>query len=342
MKDKTKNTNLLKMLTSEEFVDFCNKKLIPEMALLERQRVAKLKMLKVLNNILRINTVVMILGFVVGFILCIIGKINSYNSIENISTIFLIISVCASLIFAMCNCIFKYITDPIIRDCKVVLYSILMSFFGEFKYYDKNLNILEYENFQKHVEKLKFFKKFNIYMCDDIVKGRYNGLNLTIADILLQYKSEHQKDNIEDIFDGILICSDCNKNFHSTTVVRLDEGALNQLNEVTGLKRVRLEDPVFEKAFEVYSNDQVEARYLLTTAFMDRLLKVQKKLKLPVTCSFENGKIYIALHSNKYWFDISIQDSCLTDIKTYQKILVDLITVLSVLDTLRTDSNIGL
>lgn len=35
MEKKIRNTNLLDMLTSEEFVDFCNKKLIPELASLE-------------------------------------------------------------------------------------------------------------------------------------------------------------------------------------------------------------------------------------------------------------------------------------------------------------------
>lgn len=227
-------------------------------------------------------------------------------------------------------------------------YNKTLSFLNDFKYYDKYFNTDVYESFKYEVQNLKLFPTNNYFSCDYLLKGDYKGINVTIGNIHLKYKERKLIAFLSgisetDVFDGMILCFDSKKIFTSTTVVRVDCGTIfNKFRSIKGLETVRLEDPVFEKAFEVYSNDQVEARYLLTTAFMDRLLKVQKKLKLPVTCSFENGKIYIALHSNKNWFDISIQDSCLTDIKTYQKILVDLITVLSVLDTLRTDSNIGL
>ena len=347
MEKKIRNTNLLDMLTSEEFVDFCNKKLIPELASLENRRIMHAGILRALDFCIKFGFGILfffIAVFVFSLVVMVFGKnLNIGNSLNNVMVISIfVVMFLFPLIMSSKDMLRNFVKDSFIRDFKVAVYSMLMSVLGKFKYYDKKADTIVYEDFQKHLKKLKIFRKFDIYDCDDIIKGVYNGLNLVIADICLKYKVEWKKEEYKLVFDGVLICSEYNKNFHSTTVVRLDEGALNQLNEVTGLKRVRLEDPVFEKEFEVYSNDQVEARYLLTTAFMDRLLKVQKKLKLPVTCSFENGKIYIALHSNKNWFDISIQDSCLTDIKTYQKILIDLITVLSVLDTIRADSNIGL
>jgi len=40
------------------------------------------------------------------------------------------------------------------------------------------------------------------------------------------------------------------------------------------MKRVGLVDPVFEKIFEAYGTDQVEARYLLTPTFMQRLVRL--------------------------------------------------------------------
>ena len=38
----------------------------------------------------------------------------------------------------------------------------------------------------------------------------------------------------------------------------------------------KLEDIYFNKQFNVYSDDEVETRYLLTTAFMERLSNLKK------------------------------------------------------------------
>ena len=59
------------------------------------------------------------------------------------------------------------------------------------------------------------------------------------------------------------------------TAVIADQGALgNFWDRTTGVKRERvaLEDPVFEKIYEVYGTDQVAARALLHPAFMERML----------------------------------------------------------------------
>ena len=43
----------------------------------------------------------------------------------------------------------------------------------------------------------------------------------------------------------------------------------------------------------MYSNDQIEARYLLTTTFMERLIEVEKAFKRLLPYEIEELKIYI-------------------------------------------------
>ena len=63
---------------------------------------------------------------------------------------------------------------------------------------------------------------------------------------------------------------------------------------------VRLEDPVFDKLFNVYSNDQIEARYLLTTTFMERLIEVEKAFgSQKIECSFYKQSLVMAIHLKK-------------------------------------------
>lgn len=52
---------------------------------------------------------------------------------------------------------------------------------------------------------------------------------------------------------------------------------------------VRLEDPEFEKIFVVYSSDEVEARYILSTSFMERLVEFRKNefLRSTILCRLQ-------------------------------------------------------
>ena len=83
-----------------------------------------------------------------------------------------------------------------------------------------------------------------------------------------------------NLYKGIFIILTMNKKFSGETIVKKDNGLLGRwlsriyIKKIEGLKNVKLEDPIFEKKFEIYSSDQQEARYLLTTSFTERLLEL--------------------------------------------------------------------
>jgi hypothetical protein len=84
------------------------------------------------------------------------------------------------------------------------------------------------------------------------------------------------------------------------TIVRRDAGIFNVFGggdiENRKLERVRLVDPSFEKAFEVWGTDQVEARYLLHPVMMERLIALETGLKgKNLRCAFEDGEMLIAV-----------------------------------------------
>ena len=65
------------------------------------------------------------------------------------------------------------------------------------------------------------------------------------------------------------------------------------------MQRAMLEDPEFERIFEVYTTDQVESRYLLTPDLMQKLVDMEKvfhggKLK----CCFDDGELLITLQGS--------------------------------------------
>ena len=75
-----------------------------------------------------------------------------------------------------------------------------------------------------------------------------------------------------------------------------DAGLFNRFGGGRGMARVKLESKAFEDAFEVYSTDQVEARYLLTPDLMQRLIELEKVFRGGrLRCAFQTNELLIAL-----------------------------------------------
>jgi Protein of unknown function (DUF3137) len=100
------------------------------------------------------------------------------------------------------------------------------------------------------------------------------------------------------VFRGQCLVVKFHKQFHGVTKVYRDMGMLNffaKLGQLGKGEKVKLEDPVFEKAFEVYSTDQIEARFILTPDFMERLLGLERAFKgKQVRCAFAGGEMFLA------------------------------------------------
>ena len=120
----------------------------------------------------------------------------------------------------------------------------------------------------------RLFDEFDGWTCEDEIVGDYRGLPLSIVELKLTDGSGKDK---RTVFDGLLTTVTLPRNLKGTTVVLPDRGMFGNLRDRLaggGVERVVIEDPVFEKAYEVYGTDQISARALLTPAFMERFRKL--------------------------------------------------------------------
>ncbi len=212
------------------------------------------------------------------------------------------------------------------------------SFFGTFEYeFESSLpdDLLEYSH---------IFKGFTINQGDDFFVGTYNDVGITIAEEKLQkeiYVNKHRRK--VTIFKGICVLLDMNKPFEGRTVALKDGGMLNVLKRVSGLQRVHLEDMVFEKIFEVFSDNQIEARYLLTTAFMERVLKLRDLFGgKSIQFSFFKDKLLFAIPTKQDMFE-----TCSFFKTAINKPQIDLVfeqfyMVFSIINLLKLNQKIGM
>ncbi len=123
----------------------------------------------------------------------------------------------------------------------------------------------------------KLFRRFDDVYAEDEIFGTYRGVPLSIVEIKLSYGSG---DDRQTVFDGLLTTIDLPRGLRGITAVIADNGVLGNLRdrfESDGRSRVSLEDPAFEKVYEVYGTDQIGARALLTPAFMARFLTLGER-----------------------------------------------------------------
>lgn len=100
-------------------------------------------------------------------------------------------------------------------------------------------------------------------------------------------------------FRGVFIDATFNKSFTSKTFV-LSKSYSSFLQNMRrqffqNTQKVKLEDVEFENEFTVLSTDQVEARYILTPSFMQRILDYKKKAKKGIAFSFVKNRLYCAI-----------------------------------------------
>ncbi|MBK9456075.1 MAG: DUF3137 domain-containing protein [Bacteroidetes bacterium] len=121
--------------------------------------------------------------------------------------------------------------------------------------------------------------------------------------------------------------ADFNKHFNGNTYVLSDFGerflgGFGKMLQGLSIGRpdvVRLEDVEFEKQFVVYSSDEVEARYILSTSFMEQIMAFKKKTNANIQLSFVGNNINVAIPMKENMFEPSIRKTVLNfeDIKMY-------------------------
>jgi Protein of unknown function (DUF3137) len=137
------------------------------------------------------------------------------------------------------------------------------------------------------------------------------------------------------VFRGQCLVARFPKPFNGVTKVERDHGAMNFFAKLgQGMPKVKLEDPLFEKAFEVYGTDQIEARFILTPDFMERLLKLEKTFEgKQLRCAFQGGEMLLCVEG-KNLFEPGSMYIRMDDLSRVQDMLHDFAAVFLLIDAM--------
>lgn len=198
-----------------------------------------------------------------------------------------------------------------------------------------------------------FKHRIDRYKGEDLVSGQVDKTAIRFSELHAEYKTTSRdskgrtQTHWHTIFKGLFFAADFNKHFHGRTVVLPDSaerllGRLGKKLQEWNISRddlVKMEDPEFEKEFVVYSTDQVEARYILSTALMRRILEFKYKMRVPVHIGFVDSNLYMAISIKKNMFEPRILRTIL-NFEMVQDYLEDLILAVGIVEDLNLNTRI--
>ena len=211
------------------------------------------------------------------------------------------------------------------KNAKEKLFNILFSFLGNFKYQkEQNLRITDFNC-------VDFIPSYDRNYVDDYIKGTYKNLNIDFEELCLKrrYRDSKGRTRYVTVFEGLLVKVPQLKQTSARITIRNKKygQAVNKNQEVL------LEDVEFNKLYEVSATDQVEARYILTPIFMEKLKNLHRK-NICVVISLQDGEIIMSMKKNKDLFEPPYWTTA-KNINAYREILSQVSEVLKIIDTLQ-------
>lgn len=328
---------------NEQFEQIFNDKIKPLLPVFEQQRIKVEK------------ASIWAFPVVIGSLVGLIGAILHLELIIKIAAVITAFGAITSLIF------WAPLEIKYRRNLKNILLTKILSIFGKFYYLNKQVVTL------KEIKQFGIFPRGRSKYDDDVIVGTYKGIDLSITETEISHRTGGKNSSSKIIdFSGLILKIQMNKNFEGVTVIRQrsnnsnitfsSNGIVihsNQKSTPKNLTSVKLEDMEFEKHYETFSDNQVEARYLITPTFIERFKNISQVLAInEAYCVFKDNYIFLFLghprteliNNSAYgFFEFTVQKGqTLYDKSIYRNIISQLIVLFEFISYFKLDQKIGL
>lgn len=179
------------------------------------------------------------------------------------------------------------------------------------------------------------------YQAQDLISGsvgqtalRFCMLSLQATERDLIRDNDSSGERTVTVFEGLLFVADFNKNFSARTFINQETGSL--ISDLFG-SSIELEDPEFNRMFEIRSTDPVEARYLLSPSLMERLKRLRQRNHF--RAAFHDGQLWMMLEMPMGAFDPDLSRP-LTDASQTLRVLENLHGITGIVEELDLNNRI--
>lgn len=174
---------------------------------------------------------------------------------------------------------------------------------------------------------------------DDRFYGEYNGVCFVINETDFGWNANDKHRTYHSMFKGIAMHFKMNKEIKSRVLI-MSKKLWNKVPK--NYEKVVVEYEKFNKKYDVWVEKntmgdpgQIEARYLLNTAFLDRFMQLQTSFRVnKMACSVYGENMLIMLSTNRDLFEMNHLLGKIEDIKQYKHLFEEFASVLSFMEVL--------
>lgn len=172
---------------------------------------------------------------------------------------------------------------------------------------------------------LLFTERIDEVSGEDLIQGRLGLTSFELSELELvriersTNSKGHTSTRHVTVFEGVLFVADFHKSFQGVTLLLANgwmgtSGFLNKLsNNLTNLfaktkmVNIDLEHPEFNRYFDTNTSDEIEARYLLSPNFIERVLAFKSWHDEKVEFAFVGSRMYVAISTGASFFEPSVR-----------------------------------
>ena len=259
----------------------------------------------------------------------------------------------------------RYQRSPELKDARREIKNIsrlfmedILSAYGDFNYaVDERARM---DVYNKIAADSKLFPLFVPVVADDAFCGNYGGNRIEAVEVQLKYSGKKDRNSSILGENAIQAVKTFGKNFDGQGVLLISYTRTKKINgrvmmlskfsplygrAVLPAQAVNLEHSAFGRYWTVRADDQIEARYLLTPAFMEKLMAVKRLfakmpkgdehfalLKNSADICFADDKMYMAIWLESDWFDFVKDTSFATALAQVDTVCRQLQSIFDVID----------
>lgn len=317
----------------KKFHQYYYDKIAKDLAKFESLRQSELKKW---STIIILSVIIAILGIV---LLVFLSYVNpnlwkgGRGSLGNL-ILYIIVGIISGLAYFAHN-----LSKSFENNVKLAIMQSFLSFFGDFVWTPKG------SIDRDEIEKSLLVGNIDRMDPDDYFEGTHKGLKVIFSEVSLFRNAGRDETRI---FEGLFVKLEMNKSFQSHTLL-VENCPLSLIanlsipHNFSNMEKVSLEDPEFNKMFHVFAEDQVEARYILTTAFMERFKNLQDTYNTKhIRASFLDDSVLIAMNCDRDLFKLGDLKKPVADTGEFQTFFEEFVAVLSLVNLLNLNSKTGL
>lgn len=159
-------------------------------------------------------------------------------------------------------------------------------------------------------DEAKYGGHYNRYYSDDYFEGKINNQKIVMADLLVQEetktkdKDENEETETTTIFNGLFGKINLDKSINCNMTIAKDY-EFSFFNK----QKLEMDSYEFEKAFNVYTDNNIISMQLLTSDIQEDILALYNKYKINFHISIMHNKMYVLFNTGSMFEVFSTKNS---------------------------------